>query len=290
MLYRDPKRTLDAALGTAKTLAVFQTSDGIEHRLSKITAKDALASIVNHMASSSLLIADGHHRYETALRYAGEVDAASKSENTPRAEHRYFMTFLANGDDPNLLVFPTHRHVHALAEFAFDDLVRRAGDTFLVTPLPRGTSADSLLAALSGSERPAVIAAAADGGAVRFEVRPDVDLARHPTLGKIAAPLRTTDVSVLHAGLLEHVLGITPEAQAKKANLWYPQDAGAALASLRAGEGQVLFLMRATPVADVRAVAEAGDVMPQKSTFFFPKVLTGLAVHTLDPSRRVAEA
>ena len=91
--------------------------------------------------------------------------------------------------------------------------------------------------------------------------------------------------------LLEDVLGITPEAQAAKTNLWYPQDAPAALAKLRGGgegAGDVLFLMPATPVADVRAVAEAGHVMPQKSTFFYPKVLTGLAIHTLDPSRRVA--
>ncbi|MGD0530642.1 MAG: hypothetical protein ABSE49_36245, partial [Polyangiaceae bacterium] len=72
-----------------------------------------------------------------------------------------------------------------------------------------------------------------------------------------------------------------------KTNLWYPQDAPGALGELRAGKGDVLFLMNATPVVDVRDVAEAGEVMPQKSTFFFPKVPTGLAVHTLDPSRPV---
>jgi uncharacterized protein (DUF1015 family) len=103
--------------------------------------------------------------------------------------------------------------------------------------------------------------------------------------------LRRTDVALLHGGLLEGVLGVTPEAQAAKTNLWYPQDASAALARVRSGasdSGDVLFLMNATPVRDVRAVAEAGHVMPQKSTFFYPKVLTGLAIHTLEPSRRVA--
>ena len=102
-------------------------------------------------------------------------------------------------------------------------------------------------------------------------------------------------MALLHAGLLEDVLGITPEAQAAKTNLWYPQDAPAALADCaadRAEAGDVLFLMNATPVADVRAVAEAGHVMPQKSTFFYPKVLTGPAVHTLEPAapRRVGLA
>jgi uncharacterized protein (DUF1015 family) len=90
---------------------------------------------------------------------------------------------------------------------------------------------------------------------------------------------------MLHTGILEPILGITPAAQAAKTNLWYPQDARAALADLRSGRGDVLFLMNATPVAQVRDVAEAGEVMPQKSTFFYPKVPTGLAIHTLDPER-----
>ena len=115
-----------------------------------------------------------------------------------------------------------------------------------------------------------------------------IDLELHPTLGKLHETLRTTDVGLLHAGVLEHILGITPEAQAAKTNLWYPQDARAALGDLRAGKGQLLALMNATPVADVRRVAEAGEVMPQKSTFFYPKVLTGLAIHTLELDAPVA--
>ena len=99
--------------------------------------------------------------------------------------------------------------------------------------------------------------------------------------------LRRTDVAVLHSAILEELLGITPEAQAAKTNLQYPQDAAAALADVRAGKAQVLFLTNPTPVAEVRRVAEAGEVMPQKSTFFYPKVLTGLAIHTLEPERNV---
>ena len=100
--------------------------------------------------------------------------------------------------------------------------------------------------------------------------------------------LRRTDVAVLHSALLEDALGITAEAQAAKTNLWYPQDAVQALGELRAGKGQALFLMNATPVSEVLRVAEAGEVMPQKSTFFYPKVLKGLAIHTLEPTRSVA--
>src|SRR5262249_48695122 len=124
--------------------------------------------------------------------------------------------------------------------------------------------------------------------AARLSLRANVDLGGHPTLARLHPTLRMTDVGLLHAGALEHILGITPEAQAAKTNIWYPQDARAALGDVRSGKGQALFLMNATPVADVRTVAEAGEVMPQKSTFFYPKVLTGLAIHTLESTSDVA--
>ena len=296
MLYRDPENALAPALDTATEVASFDTADGIHHVLSKVTARDAIHAIVAGIGKSTLLIADGHHRYETAVRYADEVSAAHPGAPS-NAEHRFFMTFLVNGDDPDLLVFPTHRHVHSLPSFAFDAMLRHAEGTFTVTPLPRGVDAEALQRALAeaGRTAPSVVACAPDGQAALLTLRRDVDLAAHPTLGKQPEALRKTDVAVLHSGILEHILGITPEAQAAKTNLWYPQDTRATLATLRAGNGavtptsgQVLFVMNATPVAQVRDVAEAGEVMPQKSTFFYPKVLTGLAIHTLEPTRTVA--
>jgi uncharacterized protein (DUF1015 family) len=132
-----------------------------------------------------------------------------------------------------------------------------------------------------------VAAAAPDGRVALLTLRGDADLDAHPTLGQRPSVLRRTDVVVLHSGILEALLGITPEAQAAKTNLWYPQSAGGALGELRGGRGQALFLMNATPVAQVREVAEGGEVMPQKSTFFYPKVATGLAIHTLEADRTV---
>ncbi len=288
MLYRDPRGELDAPLRDAAELARFSTPDGVTHVLSKVCGKDALRTIVAGVARSTLLIADGHHRYETALRYSQEVTDAHPGA-LARGEHRYFMTFLVNGDDPNLVVFPTHRHVHSLASFSFDALLQGVRAWFSVEELAPGADAESALAALrrAGAAGPSVVAAAADGRAAVLTLRRDLDLSTHPTLASKAPALRKTDVALLHSGILEHVLGITPEAQAAKTNLWYPQDGRGALSSLRQGQGQVLFLMNATPVAQVRDVAEAHEVMPQKSTFFYPKVFTGLAIHTLDPSRAV---
>jgi uncharacterized protein (DUF1015 family) len=292
MLYRDPGRTLDAALAHAETIAELATPDGVEHTLARVGAREAVRAITDGIARSSLLIADGHHRYETALRYAGEIDAAHPGEPAS-AEHKWFMVFLANGDDPDLVVFPTHRHVHGLARFEYGAMVARAEKLFASRRLADGADAASILAELSiaGRASPTVAACGRKGEVALLTLRQNVDLGSHPALGPLPEVLRSTDVALLHGGLLEDVLGVTPEAQAAKTNLWYPQDASAALARLRGGgadSGDVLFLMNATPVRDVRAVAEAGHVMPQKSTFFYPKVLTGLAIHTLEPSRRVA--
>jgi uncharacterized protein (DUF1015 family) len=286
MLYRDPRGALASALSDAEPVADFSTDDGVAHSLSKVTQPEALRAIVEGVAQSSLLIADGHHRYETALRYSQEITLTHARSGS---EHLYFMTFLVNGDDPELVVFPTHRHVHSLPAFSFDNLAKQAEGLFYVETLPTGVDAQTVVAALARARQagPSLGVAARDGRVILLTFSASADLASHPTLGPKPAVLRRTDVTLLHTGILEPMLGITPEAQAAKTNLWYPQDAMAALAELRAGKGDVLFLMNATPVAEVRTVAEAGEVMPQKSTFFYPKIPTGLAIHTLDPTRTV---
>ena len=299
MLYRDPLRTLDATLEAGKPLAQFTTSDAIEHRLSKVEDAAALARITAFMKDQALLIADGHHRYETSLRYAQEA-AAAHPGMSDKARARYFMVFFANEDDPNLLVFPTHRHVHDVAGApAFAAMREKLASMFHVEPLVAASAGGD--AASIARAATAMLAEKAKAKKVSFAVfgphaeeqivvtlKDDANLATHRVLAESPEALRRTDVAVLHGAILEDVLGITKEAQAAKTNLWYPQDAAAALTKLRGGEGQALFVMNPTPVADVRAVAEAGSVMPQKSTFFYPKVITGLAIHTLEHDQDVA--
>jgi len=291
MLYRDPKRVLDSALSAGEELARFTTQAAtepspIENVLTKVSKPDAVKAIVAHIAQGTLLIADGHHRYETALHYSREIEA--QKATSPRAEHKYFMAFLANEDDPGLLVFPTHRLVHGLPSFSLDALLSKVSDAFEARDLPKG-DARSYTSALvaAGKSQPSLLAIDRAGRAVLLTLRKEFDASKHPTLGQRPAALRGTDVAILHAVVLEHALGITLEAQAKQTNLAYLKDAGDAVRKISAGDGDVLFLMNATPVAQVRAVAEEGEVMPQKATYFYPKVLTGLAIHTLDPTREV---
>lgn len=289
MLYRDPAGALDGALASGKELARFTTralteKSEVDNRLTKISDPDALRAVVAHLRDRQLLIADGHHRYETALGYARETE--ERVGATPdEAEHKWFMVFFANEDDPSLLVLPTHRLVHGLGgQVGFDDLVARIGDAFVATPIERGQAVARL--AEAGRQGPALVLADR-ARTVLLSLRAGFDPAAHPTLGQRPPSLRGTDVAILHAVALEHALGISLEAQAKQTNLSYLKDAEEALSQIARGEGDFLFLMNATPVAQVRAVAEEGEVMPQKATYFYPKVLTGLCIHTLDPARRV---
>ena len=289
LLYSDPSRSIDAAIDAATPIADFETPDGVTHALGKIASPDAVRAIAEGASKAALLIADGHHRYETALAIRDEIEAelVAKGKAPPAdapahvAPHRFFMVFFANGDDPGLRVYPTHRHLHDVAGFSFDVLIDKARALFDVAMLS-GT-ADDFIRELRKAAVPSFVACAPDGRAVLFSLKKDADLSAHPVIGSQVAELRETDVAILHGAILEDMCGVTKEAQAAKTNLWYPQNAPAALGELRAGKGDCLFLMNATPPNVVRRVAEAGEVMPQKSTFFYPKVATGLAIHLLDP-------
>ncbi len=288
MLYRDPRLTLDAPLESGHVISEFSTEDGIHHALAKVTSRDAIETVVKTIKDLSLLIADGHHRYETSLRYSGEIDAANPGA-LPRAAHHYFMVFLCNEDDPNLKVFATHRHIHDLPKARELSWLEQARDLFHVERLGKVIPAAELLKKVreKGDGTPAFGFVTKDESVV-LTLKSDAPVDEHPVLKEVHPTLRRTDVVLLHRAILEHLLGITLEAQAAKTNLWYPQDGTLAQHDLASGKGDALFLLNPTPVTDVRRVAEAGEVMPQKATFFFPKVLTGLAIHTLEADRIVA--
>jgi hypothetical protein len=184
-------------------------------------------------------------------------------------------------------VFATHRLVHSLPSFDWNDFLKKAAGLFEVTTADGEMPALRARLADLGRDRTAFLVVGPAGKRAFLALRRDADLARHPTLSTRPEVVRKTDVAILHSGLLEQELGISLEAQIKKTNLTYLQDPSHGAAEVDRGAGQLLFVMNPTPVAQVRAVAEAGEVMPQKSTYFYPKILTGLAVHTLDPHRSV---
>jgi uncharacterized protein (DUF1015 family) len=189
-------------------------------------------------------------------------------------------------DDPGLVVLPTHRIVHGLDGFSKDTLLTRAREYFIVDKIAGGASnPDAVRAAVADApaHQPAFAAVfPGDPDAYRFALDPHVSPAAHGLTGHPVV-LRL-DVTLLHGLLLERVLGITPAAQEAQTNLRYVKDTAAALAAAKqGGETQVVFVMGAPRVADVKQVADAGEIMPQKSTYFYPKLATGLVMAKVDP-------
>ena len=285
VLYRDPRGEAEAILERATSRAPdvdATTPDGCRHRLWVVTDKAAIAGVASVMAPKQVMIADGHHRYETmvairdALRPAGVAPGQSQADFGPM--------FFARAEDPGLLVLPTHRMVHGLAGSALDALADRCQPWFEVE-----TGNESDAAAIGERLRRAGETTVAF--AVRrpkqertmwLRLRKDADLTKlgPPTLGCL-------DVSVLHGLILDPILGIGAEAMAKQQNLTYSHDLRETLERVTSGKVQAAFIMNATKTNQVLDACEAGFVLPQKSTYFQPKLATGLVMQKIRPSQPI---
>jgi uncharacterized protein (DUF1015 family) len=187
--------------------------------------------------------------------------------------------FLTGMDDPGLVIFPTHRVVHGLGEFDLAEIAERLRKRFEVQEL-QASGPEALRAALAASGRAAPSFAVASGGrTLLLKLRPGQDM--HVPGPR---PLRTVDVAILHALVLEEILGIDRVAQEKQTNLRYVKDFAAAVAESQKPGVQAVFLMNPTRIEQLEAVASAGEVMPQKSTFFHPKLASGLVMNPIDPA------
>jgi uncharacterized protein (DUF1015 family) len=286
-LYADPERQSDRPFERVEASAPAlhgTTSDGVEQKLWRLTDRAAQAEIVRLLADKKIYIADGHHRYETMLALRDELRA--ESHGNARSSVEYGTIFLANMDDPGLLVFPTHRVVHGLDGFDAAAVIARAAAHFTVEEAAIAGAAETR-ARLAELGRRAPSFALAHGNRIAFlTLRRDVDLSHVPSL-RGPEVLRTLDVTLLHALVIEDILGIDRAAQEAQTNLRYVKDTQQALDEAKSPTVNAVFVMNPTPVAHVKAVADAGEVMPQKSTFFYPKLASGLVINPIIPSENV---
>ena len=260
MLYPDPECAIDALLEEAaagEPLLSLADEYGAAHRVWRIAEPGRIRAIQELMAPRKLLIADGHHRYETALAFRDANPELAGAGKVP-------MTFV-NMHSPGLKILPTHRVVHSLEGFDPGECLRKAGLAFTVRNL------DSMEALRNAWAEPhrgmSRIGFLHAGGLHLLEARRE---AREP------------DVTVLHARLLGGVLGITPEAVREQRNIRYVRGIDAAIEELRHGQAQAAFLLEAPAVEEVAEISFGGGVMPQKSTDFYPKLLSGLTIYKLD--------
>jgi len=257
MLYPDRQGEIDRLLDeAASSQPTSEVADeyGAAHRLWRIADPAVISRIQQLMSDKKLLIADGHHRYETALAFS--------KENPGSEDASKVVMMFVNMHSPGLKILATHRLISDLENFDETDFLRRAEKAFTVTRI------DSLetLTNRWAEEKPAVFGISLPGGMYIFEAR------------NAAGQL---DLPVLHQALIGGVLGITEDQVREGKHLRYMRGLDSAMEEVRSGSAQIACLLKPTSVQQVADISFSGGVMPQKSTDFYPKLLSGLTIYKL---------
>jgi len=280
LLYEDSGE-IDSLLATPQAPTIDVADEyGVAHRVWQISDPVVVAAVQDRMRDKKLVIADGHHRYETALNFRNESRAAAGAASNPQAPYEFVMMTFVNMNDPGLLVLPTHRVVHSLESFSADDFLNSARAFFEIEEVDPALDA-ARATALLGERGRAGTALLADTASRAFLLH-SPKTAGAKFFAGLSDRQRALDVVQLHKCLLEGVLQLSEESIRNQQNLSYLRDASEALAQVRQGKANIAFLMNPCPVAQVRDVAFAGEVMPQKSTDFYPKLLSGLTAYALE--------
>lgn len=279
MLYNDPSGEIERTIASSGPPALDMTDEyGVSHRVWKVSDPRVIEAVRNKMRDKKLIIADGHHRYETALTYRNERREGERAAASPAPYDFAMMTFV-NMASPGLLILPTHRVVHGLTNFSADGFRKGASRFFTVGEADPGVSPERAISILreAGQTGTAILAATRHRVFLVSRPRPTDEVFKN-----VSVRQQSLDVVQLHKCLLEQVLGISEAAIRDQTNVSYIRDAGEALNSVRTGQADMAFLMNPAKVEQVRDIAFAGEVLPQKSTDFYPKLLSGLAIYALE--------
>ncbi len=278
MLYRHSSAVTEI-LASAQGVAAQEVTDplGNRHRVSALTSEDITRAITEALKDSTLYIADGHHRYTTALRFR---DAMLQKEQDATAAFNYIMTYLVDAEDPGLIVLPTHRILKTDWSSNAEGLANRASDFFEIETVAKreegyqkiSSAIEENLNKRTGALAIGVIAGEhAQVWTLRDGCRASAFSQQTPE------PLRQLDVVLLEDAVFKTVLKLDSETEEN--NIRFSADAIDAMESMK--DDEIMFYMRPTPVHQVLDIADQGLTMPHKSTFFYPKILTGMVVNSL---------
>lgn len=273
-----------------------QDEHEVEHRMWRVSDPQVIAMLRGKMADKKLIIADGHHRYETALTYRNErrvsgsgstpgpgarteIANAAKTAELQEAPHELVMMTFINMNSRGLVVLPTHRVVHGLSSFSVTEFVRKASNYFKVEEVDVSVNAARATALLNQAGRggTAILAVTSEGCFLLHSPR-----GQRSFFAGLSPRQESLDVVQLHKVLLESVLALSEESIRNQENISYLRDAGEAIERVRTGGANVAFLMNPVRMTQVRDIAFSGEVLPQKSTDFFPKLLSGLTIYALE--------
>ena len=279
-LYIDEEHTTETKLDyLTKDPANIEFDDGeVIHRLWIVNDKVVIKSICDDFASRQLYIADGHHRYETALNYKNYCHENNLTNGSDDCD--YIMMMLVDMDSNGLVVFPTHRLIHDVADFNEEALIEKCKEYFEVS---EETDCSLIEAKLDELYKENICAFALYTGKDTWT---KLTLKNPSIMDEIlkeeSYAVRHLDVSVLHSLILERVLGIDKENMANQVNLTYTRSFDEAISFVNEEKSQAAFILNPTRISEIRDVASAGEKMPQKSTYFYPKLITGLVMNKMD--------
>jgi uncharacterized protein (DUF1015 family) len=286
MLYSDASGEIDGALSASPSSMEIgiDVRDEYEvlHQVRRVSDPGLIELVRGKMRDKKLIIADGHHRYETALNYRNErrAMAGAIAPSSELAAYDLVMMTFINMESPGLVILPTHRVVHGLESFSPDMLRDRARSYFSVEEVDPSIDAPRAVGILreAGHAGTAVLGVTANR-AFLFDTPRAL---ASSLLQGLSLRQQSLDVVQLHKCLLEGVLGISEDAIRDQKNISYVRGAAEALAKVRDGSANVAFLMNPARMRQVRDIAFAGEVLPQKSTDFYPKLLSGLTIYALE--------
>jgi uncharacterized protein (DUF1015 family) len=286
LIYEDPKHIADEIIEKSvndEPLIDFTDEQNVRHRLFSVKNRREISAIVDMMKNKTCIIADGHHRYETGLAYL---------ELTKNPSAEYQMMAFANSCHEGLIVLATHRLVTGLDKFSFSDLTKKLATNFEVIRF--GFDSDESkrqarhrmfdeMKADHGRGRDTFGIYGGNGAFYVARLKDIIPMDKAaPTKSRA---WRKLDVTVLSKLVLDEILGIDDDKLAQGGNVLYVKDSGnkskELVRQIDTGEGQVVFFMNPPKIEHIEAVADAGERMPQKSTYFYPKVFTGLTVYKL---------
>jgi len=281
MLYSDPERAADRLLADAiagmDPVIEAADSDGNAHRVWRVADPTVIRQVQDVLSARDLYIADGHHRYETAVNYMQECLANGWKPAAPESFDVRMMT-LFNVDEPGMSIRPIHRLVHGVDGFQAETFLEAAAEHFHVEKHP---SFDAMSDATRSGREQHTFGCYAGGTYATLSLK-DVSVVDALIGDEWSADYRRLDVTILHAAILERLLGIDAKALEEQRNVTYTVDAKQGVEAVDRGDEQLFLYLNATAATEVVCVADHDEKMPQKSTDFYPKLLTGLVLSTME--------
>ena len=279
-MYTDEKREISSIVDTmseGKAEIEFAAGDGVVQRIWKCEDESVTDKVEELFKDKQLFIADGHHRYETGLRFRNKLISDGVIVDKDH-DANFIMMFLIDMENSGLVVFPTHRMVTGLSSFDKEKALEGMKKYFDVTEISE-CEVDKKLS--ENEDNKANVMVTADGKYYLSVMKKDAAEKLSEMNPEKSEAYKGLDVTVLHSLILENILGIDKENMAKQINLKYTRDKDEAIEAVKNGSANCSFIINATKVEEIKAVALEGEKMPQKSTYFYPKLITGLVMNRL---------